>query len=100
MFFGTPNAGNNVKKRKSAWILKAIAEAAFSEVPPKIESLLQSHSDELLDLADQFRELKVCRTSSLLIYSFFETRDHPRVGERVGFCHNNPRTHTIILLNR
>lgn len=60
MFSATPNAGSGIDKRKRIEILKAIAKVSFTEVPPKIESLLQSHSDELLDLADQFRELNLC----------------------------------------
>jgi len=83
MFFGTPNAGSNVDKRKRVEMLKAIAKIAFTEVPPKIESLLALHSDELLDLADNFRDIDICDRSDLLLYSFYETRTFPGVGQRV-----------------
>jgi len=83
MFFGTPNAGSTMDKKKRIQILKPIGKVAFIEVPPKIEDALTSHSDELLDLADDFRRIDICKSSRLLIYSFFEAHDTPYLGERV-----------------
>lgn len=73
-------------KKKRIQMLKQIGKVAFKEVPPKIEEALTSHSDELLDLAEDFRRIDICRTCRLLIYSFFEAHDTPYLGERVrGF---------------
>ena len=83
LFFGTPNAGSGVDKKKRMEIIKAIAKISFTEVPPKLEALLQQHSDELLDLADDFRNLEICKLHKLLIYSFHETLNFPGMSERV-----------------
>jgi hypothetical protein len=85
MFFGTPNAGSAMDSKTRIQILQKIAKVAFTEVPPKIERALELHSDELLDLADDFRKIEICKTNRLLIYSFYETRDTKFLGERVSF---------------
>lgn len=54
MFFGAPNASNKIKKNKHVWLLKEIAKVAFTQVPPKLEAALEMHSDELLDLTEDF----------------------------------------------
>ncbi|GLA10374.1 hypothetical protein AnigIFM60653_004107, partial [Aspergillus niger] len=56
MFFGTPHMGSAVSKQRRVQILKKIAKATFTEAPPKIESALELHSDELAGLADDFRK--------------------------------------------
>ena len=83
MFFGTPNAGSAADKAKRVWLLKKIAKAAFTEVPPKLESALELHSDELLDLADDFRKTSLCVNRELTIYTYYETHTTPKLGERV-----------------
>ena len=83
MFFGTPNAGSHTDEKKRVQVLKKMAKAAFVHVPPKIEAALKSHSDELLDLADDFRKVDICETNRLQIYSFYEMQDTKILGERV-----------------
>ena len=83
MFFGTPNAGSQADEKKRVQVLKKMAKAAFVHVPPKIEAALKSHSDELLDLADDFRKLDICESNRLQIYSFYEMQDTKILGERV-----------------
>ena len=83
MFFSTPNSGSAADQKKRIQILKKIARVAFKEVPPKIESALRLHSDELLDLADDFRKIDICKNNRLRIYSFYETQDTKLLGERV-----------------
>jgi hypothetical protein len=83
MFFATPNAGSYADKKKRVQMLKNIGKIAFKRVPPKIESALQLHSDELTDLADEFRKIDICDTKSLQIYSFYELRDTELLGDLV-----------------
>jgi len=73
MFLGTPNAGSAVDQEKRVWLLKMIAKAAFTQVPPKLESALELHSDELLDLADDFRKSTIYVLKQIEIYTYFET---------------------------
>lgn len=89
VFFGTPNLGSNADKKKRIQILKNIAKTAFSEIPPKIEVALKLHSNELLDLADDFRKLDICETNRLRIYSYHETHKTKSLGELVSprWCH-------------
>ena len=95
MLFGTPNAGSKVEEKKRVQLLKKMAKAAFTEVPPKIESALELHSDELLDLADDFRKIDICKHNRLLIYSFYETLDTKLLGERVrSFSLILPKSYT------
>jgi hypothetical protein len=65
MFFGTPNAGSDISKKKRLQMLKNIGKVSFTQVPPKIERALELHSDELSDLADEFRTIDICDTKSL-----------------------------------
>jgi hypothetical protein len=84
MFFGTPHAGSGADQKKRVQLLKKIAKVAFTEVPPKIEALLEMHSDELLDMADDFRKIDICKYNRLYIYSFYEELDTKMLGERVS----------------
>ena len=86
VFLGTPHSGSAVDKRKRIWILKNIAKVAFSEVPPKLESALEMHSDELSDLTDDFRKTTLWRERKLIIYTYFETRTTAAAGEHVSSC--------------
>lgn len=83
MFFGTPNAGSAADKAKRVWLLKKVAKAVFAEVPPKLESALELHSDELLDLADDFRKTSLCVRRELTIYTYYETHTTAKLGDRV-----------------
>jgi hypothetical protein len=83
MLYGTPNAGSMVDGKKRAQLVKALARCVNMEVPPKLERALELHSDALLDLSRQFRELDICMSRKLSIYSFHETRTTPLVGDKV-----------------
>jgi hypothetical protein len=83
IFLGTPHAGSAVDQKKRVWILKKIAKAAFTAVPPKLESALEQHSDELRDLADDFRRITLWTERQLIIYTYYETHSTAAVGERV-----------------
>ena len=84
VFLGTPHAGSAVDKQKRIWMLKKIAKAVFTEVPPKLESALALHSDELADLADDFRKITLWSERKLTIYTYFETRTTAAIGELVS----------------
>lgn len=87
MFFGTPNAGSRTDEKWCIRVLEKIGKVAYIEVPPNIKSALKLQSPELLDLADDFRKIDICKSNQLLIYSFYETRDTAMLGERVrSFC--------------
>jgi hypothetical protein len=85
MFFGTPNAGSEMAKKKRIQVLKNIGKVSFTQVPPRIERALELHSDELIDLAEAFRDLDICDTKSLQIHSFYETKSTRLLGDRVRF---------------
>jgi len=84
VFFGTPHAGSAADKKKRVWVLQKIAKVAFTEVPPKLESALELHSDELADLADDFRKISLWTKRELILYTYFETRTIAMLGEVVG----------------
>lgn len=84
VFLGTPHIGSGVGRQKQIWMLKKIAKAAFTQVPPKLESALELHSDELADLADDFRRISLWTERKLGIYTYFETYAHAKVGELVS----------------
>jgi protein SERAC1 len=71
IFLGTPHAGSAVDQQKRIWILKKIAKAAFTQVPPKLESALELHSDELRDLADDFRRITLWTERKLIVYTYY-----------------------------
>jgi hypothetical protein len=64
-------------------ILQKIAKAAFTEVPPKVEAALRDGSDELLDLADDFRKTSPYVDGKLIIASYYEQKSMAGLGERV-----------------
>ncbi|KAK0613234.1 hypothetical protein B0T14DRAFT_605806 [Immersiella caudata] len=73
ILFGTPHLGSGVNKQWLAQILKKIAGVAFMAVPPKLESALESHSDELSDLMDSFRATTLLVNRHVEIYTFYES---------------------------
>lgn len=83
MFFGTPHAGSATNNTKRVWVLQKIAKAAFTEVPPRLEAALEMHSDELADLADDFRKTSLWIRRGVIIYTYFETRTTAKLGEVV-----------------
>jgi hypothetical protein len=86
IFLGTPHAGSAVDQKKRVWMLKKIAKAAFTKVPAKLESALELYSDELRDLADDFRRISLWTERKLIIYTYYETHSTAAVGELVSFC--------------
>ncbi|CAI7624444.1 unnamed protein product [Penicillium manginii] len=80
IFFGTPHAGSAAGKKLRVQTLKLIAKVAFTKVPPKLDSALESHSDELLDLADDFRTISLYTKREISIYSYAESRTTPKLG--------------------
>src|SRR5438034_3768591 len=72
VFFGTPHGGSAVFAKMRVHVLKKMAKAAFAEIPPKLEKALQASSDELLDLADEFRKLSLYVDGQLIIASYYE----------------------------
>lgn len=61
-----------------------MAKAAFTEIPPKLEEALEAGSDELLDLADEFRKLSLYVDNKLFISSFYEQLGTTGLGGRVS----------------
>lgn len=72
LFYGTPHLGSAADKKKRVKLLKAIATAAFIKMPKNIGTALEQHSDELSDLADDFRKIGLCTERQLTIYTYFE----------------------------
>jgi len=60
-----------------------MAKAAFTEIPPKLEQALQTGSDELLDLADEFRKISLYVEGQLIIASYYEQVATLGLGARV-----------------
>jgi hypothetical protein len=58
VFFGTPHGRCTVPGKTGVHILQKIAKA-FTEIRPKIEQALEAGSDDLVDLADEFRKLSL-----------------------------------------
>lgn len=87
MFFGTPNAGSSLGAQTRIRILQNIARVSFTKVPPKLEEALSMHSDELLDLADDFRKLTLCTQKTITVYSYYEGNTTAKVGSRVRIYH-------------
>jgi hypothetical protein len=83
VFFGVPHGGSSVLGMKRVWVLQKMAKAAFKEIPPKLEEALKSGSDELIDLADNFRLLSICIEYKLPMVNFFETLSTVGLGTRV-----------------
>ena len=61
-----------------------MARAVFTEVPPKILSALEQHSDELLDLRGDFKRLDIYYKHKLKITSFTEGMTTVGLGEKVS----------------
>lgn len=99
IFLGTPHLGSAIDKKKRLQVLKTIAKAAFTEVPPKLESALELHSDELADLADDFRKITLWTERKLTIYTYYETKTTASAGElivdqvsaRLGYDNETPQ---------
>ncbi|KAI8679350.1 hypothetical protein NCS57_00213000 [Fusarium keratoplasticum] len=82
-FFGTPHLGSRAGEATRAAVLKAIAKVAFVKVPPKLDSALKSHSDELNDLTDDFRRTSLWLDQKLIIYSYYESFGDGALGDIV-----------------
>lgn len=67
-------------------VLKAIARVAFVSVPPKLDSALKSHSDELNDLTDDFRRTSLWLDQKLIIYSYYESFGDGVLGDIVSWA--------------
>lgn len=84
MFFGTPHAGSAADEKKRVWLLKKMAKAAGTEVPPKLEAALRQHSDEVVDLADDFLKTDLCTNERIKVYSYYEEHSTPKLGEKAS----------------
>ncbi|EEU40088.1 uncharacterized protein NECHADRAFT_76027 [Fusarium vanettenii 77-13-4] len=82
-FFGTPHLGSRAGEATRVAVLKAIAKVAFVKVPPKLDSALKSHSDELNDLTDDFRRTALWLDQKLIIYSYYESFGDGALGDIV-----------------
>ena len=69
---------------KRVWVIEKMAKAAFAEIPPKLEEALKSGSDELIDLADNFRLLSICVEYRIVMINFFEAMSTVGLGARVS----------------
>jgi pimeloyl-ACP methyl ester carboxylesterase len=83
LFFGTPNAGSQLDAMWRIRFLERLGKAVATEVPPNIKAALKMHSDELLDLADDFLEIESIQNKHTKVFSFFELLSYPGIGERV-----------------
>ena len=87
VFFGVPHGGSKALNKKRVNFLKWMAQASFTEIPPKLEQALNAGSDELLDLADSFRTLSIYVENRLVIISFYELKGTVGLGGRVRNGH-------------
>jgi len=71
VFFGTPHGGSSVLGKNRVKVMKKMCQAAFVEIPPKLENGLQAGSDEVLDLADNFRNKRLFVDQKLLMASYY-----------------------------
>ncbi|SPN97805.1 uncharacterized protein DNG_01317 [Cephalotrichum gorgonifer] len=83
VFFGTPHLGSGAGKQLRVQLAKMFASAALFKVPPKVDAALQMHSDELCDLANDFRATSLWTERRLEIYTYYETETDGRLGEKV-----------------
>jgi len=83
VFFGVPHSGSDVANEKRIQILRMMAQVAFTRIPPKLDQALRNKSDELLDLADSFRKLRLYVENELVIISFYELLATAGLGARV-----------------
>ncbi|CAH0004296.1 unnamed protein product [Clonostachys byssicola] len=83
IFFGTPHLGSQASSQKRVQFLQAIASLAFTQIPPKIEAALKSHSDELFDLSGHFAKTTLCLDRRVLVTSFYEKVTDSRLGAEV-----------------
>jgi len=72
IFFGTPQGGSSVLGKHRVHIIKRMCRAAFVEIPPKLEGALESGSDEILDLAEDFRNTRPFQEQALFIATYYE----------------------------
>jgi protein SERAC1 len=90
VFFGTPHGGSAALGKMRVHVLKRMAKAAFTEIPPKLEQALQTGSDELLDLADEFRKISLYVEGQLIIASYYEQVATLGLGARVRMLWFDP----------
>lgn len=84
-----PHGGSEVLVRTRVNIFQKIAKAAFVEIPPKLESALEQGSDELLDLADSFRQMSLYVEGKLIMASYYEGMGTAGAGGRVSLVKPN-----------
>ncbi|UPK96833.1 hypothetical protein LCI18_007768 [Fusarium solani-melongenae] len=84
-FFGTPHLGSRAGEATRVAVLKAIAKVAFVKVPPKLDSALKSHPDELDDLTDDFKRTSLWLDQKLIIYSYYESFGDGALGDIVSW---------------
>ncbi|OXV06287.1 hypothetical protein Egran_05945 [Elaphomyces granulatus] len=82
-FYGTPNCGSSIGQAKRVKIVSSVLKVASFELPEKIMKALELHSDEVFDLAEGFLELDICRKETITMYTYYETRNLPELGELV-----------------
>ncbi|KAJ4226358.1 hypothetical protein NW759_004945 [Fusarium solani] len=82
-FFRTPHLGSRAGDATPVTVLTAVAKAAFVRVPPKPDSALKLHSDELNDLTDDFRRTSLWLNQKLIIYSYYKSFGDGALGDIV-----------------
>lgn len=80
MFFGTPHLGSGAGDLMRVKLATLVARAVLVKTPRKIDDALKLHSDELLDLSDNFRKTTMWTERRVEVYTFYETRSDPRLG--------------------
>lgn len=72
-FFGTPHLGANANRQVKVQLLQTLAKAVWVEIPPRLASLLEEHSDQLMDLTTNFRGTPIYHDPRMYVYTFHET---------------------------
>jgi hypothetical protein len=84
MFFGVPHGGSHALGKKRVFVLQKMAKAAFKSIPKKLNKALEKDSDEVLDLADNFRKTGLYVESRVVMASYYEQKGLASLGETVS----------------
>jgi hypothetical protein len=83
IFMGTPQAGSGVETLVRVRILENIARVTFKKPPGRLTQALAAHSDEVLELSENFQKTTMFTRHEIEICSFYETKTTKSIGQEV-----------------
>lgn len=87
VFMGTPHAGSHTTEKKRVRLLTGLARTTFKKPPEKLVKALAAHSDELLDLSDDFERTTIFTKQKIEMWTYYETITTRFLGEEVRRCY-------------